>query len=340
MSKVLAPSWRDLTDVVRSAQSQLLICSPYYSGEALGRLFDDIGDGVQLHFWGRLSPSDWANGISDPETLLALLQLLKGRAELGICQRLHAKAYAADDSLALVGSANLSRGGFDGNLELVVRFEAPEAAGVVTEVRKAGEPHLRGLRDDQLEAWIDKARPAVLEAARRSATEADLFESAQKHLDKLLGFGGADSSTIANATPDDLGKFVDWLRRDLSRPGAKVLVDRATNVGGQNLTGHFQQCFHGSWRFLEERRELEPRLSASLDDLEAGDVFQPDDTVNEAWIKHLDEHATDAGEGFSYSILRGYLPPSLGGTVTGGGGGSSTLKRMLPLVARFRRERR
>jgi len=39
--------------------------------------------------------------------------------------------------------------------------------------------------------------------------------------------------------------------------------------------------------------------------------------------------------GFSFRTLRVYLPPNLGGICTGGGGGSSTLKRVLPVVARM-----
>ena len=70
------------------------------------------------------------------------------------------------------------------------------------------------------------------------------------------------------------------------------------------------------------------------------DIFKPDDELSAYWIRHLDEHATKQGAGWDYAVLRGILPPSLGGTRTGGGGGSSTLKRMLPLVARFLHHRR
>ena len=68
------------------------------------------------------------------------------------------------------------------------------------------------------------------------------------------------------------------------------------------------------------------------------EVYQPNSLIANAWLEHVDTHATDVGVRYNYSILRGILPPSLGGTRLGGGGGSSTLKRMFPLIARFLQE--
>ena len=63
--------------------------------------------------------------------------------------------------------------------------------------------------------------------------------------------------------------------------------------------------------------------------------YQLTDEISDAWLKHVNTHAADKGSGYDYAVLRGVLPPSVGGTRMGGGGGISTLKRMLPLVARY-----
>ena len=88
---------------------------------------------------------------------------------------------------------------------------------------------------------------------------------------------------------------------------------------------------------LNNRISSVRNLSAQLDALGPDELYQFDlPPVLEAWFRHLDEHATDTGPIYSYPTLRGILPPSAGGTREGGGGESSTLKRMLPLVARYR----
>jgi len=81
-------------------------------------------------------------------------------------------------------------------------------------------------------------------------------------------------------------------------------------------------------------------LTRDLSQLRPDDIYQVDAPVANIWVDHVDEHATEHGDGWSYAILRGIMPPALGGTRQGGGGGSSTLKRMLPLVAQFLSEER
>ena len=150
----------------------------------------------------------------------------------------------------------------------------------------------------------------------------------------MLGFGsGAGLASEPRLT--DLTDFASWLGHHRQLSGAQVLLDRHTNTDGQNLTGHFKQCFFACWRFFGEHPELRNQLSDALDHLQPDDLFQPDEHITEAWVEHVDRHATDAGPGWSYAILRGILPPSVGGTRLRGGGGISTLKRMLPLVARY-----
>jgi len=72
--------------------------------------------------------------------------------------------------------------------------------------------------------------------------------------------------------------------------------------------------------------------------MRSDDVYKLPDEISSAWLKHINRHATDSGDGYDYAVLRGILPPSVGGTRIGGGGGISTLKRMFPLVACYLQE--
>ena len=114
-----------------------------------------------------------------------------------------------------------------------------------------------------------------------------------------------------------------------------MLIDRYFNSSGQNLGGHFRQSYAAVSHFLQQCSAHIDSLSSGLDSLCPEDVYQPDGNLLDDWIRHLDDHATKSGQGYDYAVLRGILPPNLGGTRLGGGGGSSTLKRIMPLVARF-----
>ncbi len=115
MARVIRASWDAFDRIVGAARNRLLTCSPFYSEEGLGRLFDAFPypDGPQMTVVSRLSPSDWLSGVADPRAMLTLLETLGDEHRLIVHQRLHAKAYLADSARGLVGSANLSSGGFD-----------------------------------------------------------------------------------------------------------------------------------------------------------------------------------------------------------------------------------
>ena len=336
MAQVIQASWADLKRIVGSARERLLVCSAYYSEDGLGRLFDALPNGPGLTFVSRLSPSDWLNGVADPEALLALLEPLRdeGRETRFIVHpRLHAKAYLADGVRGLVGSANLSSGGFDKNFEIMMDLDQEEAAATDRIIKRETANHGVSLAPVSLREWVDTYRSRIKDLQREEPDAAQLSD-VQRSLDSLLGYGGAV------AVEEDMPAIKDyatWLESNQRLPGAEVLLDRLNNLSGQNLTGHVRQSYYAVVRFLQVSPGHIERLNRELDSLRPKDILQPDDELGADWIRHLDEHATERGEGWDYAVLRGILPSNLGGTRTGGGGGSSTLKRMLPLVARFLR---
>ncbi len=341
MAEIIVPTWVDFQEVVSSANERLTICSPYYTEAGVEKVLDNLMAHTSLIVLTRLSPSDWVSRVSDPQALLALLDLLSEaghQIDLHILQRLHAKAYLADSALALVGSSNLSEGGFERNLEIMVRLRGAEAEVVSRLMEETYRTNARDLLIDQLRTWVEDHQGTVQDVRRgREGDDAEELEPAQRALDEMLKYG-AEPQEIAEPDPSLMEQFVEWLRLHPDLAGARVMLSRHDNTDGQNLTGHFRQCFYAAFRFLQERPQLRTPLSSALDQIQMNEVYQPNSLIANAWLEHVDTHATDVGVRYNYSILRGILPPSLGGTRLGGGGGSSTLKRMFPLVARFLQE--
>lgn len=340
--RIYLPAWADFEELVVSASDTLTICTPYYSDEGLGRLFDHLPLGLRrLRVWTRLSPSDWVAGVADPEALLALLTVAREaeiEVELGIQQRLHAKIYIADDQVALIGSANLSGGGFGTNLEMAVRLEGDSAREALRVANAAIGATARLVTVDELSAWVEGAREVVMKTRAQAPDTAEALRGIQQAMDRMLGFGRAPvqgAAALPEPDKDSLTHFLEWLARNAGLPGADVILTRAANRDGQNLTGHVKQTFAGLARFLAETPRWVAPLSGELGRQQPGTIYQPEEPVLKDWADHLDAHALDGNGFYSYATLRGRLQPSLGGTRAGGGGGSSTFKRMLPLVARY-----
>ncbi len=252
MLEIIRPTWNDLADVVRSADDRLLVCSPFYSAEGVERVFDNLTEGVSLHFWTRLSPSDWASRVSDPDQLLILLSTLQESGmeiRLGYFNRLHAKAYAADKNLLLLGSQNLSEGGFGANLEVAVRFRGHEADSAISSLENICLPSLRCVSLEQLRMWVEESAADIQKIREQTVEQIDIIGEIQHRLDEILDLESVSSSSILEPSVEDMADFVEWLYRNDSLSGAEMLIRRHDNLDGQNLTGHFKQSFFGSMRF-------------------------------------------------------------------------------------------
>ena len=337
MSQIILPSWDNLREIVTIAEERVLICSPYYSSSGLGNIFDSIGGANRFQFWTRISPSDWVAGATCPRDLLALVDLLiqeNRHVELAAFQRLHAKAYAADYSLALIGSANLSEGGFGANLELAVRFEREEAISAISIIEENIAPRLQHINIERFREWVQRFEPTILQIRSRPDTSAEDLQDVQINLDEILGYGQApqENRQIEEFSHYDFGQ---WLNHHQELSGADVLLDRHRNTSGQNLTGHFKQSFYAVLGFLFEHREYINTLIIELTQIEPGRVYEINPNILDAWLEYFNNHAIQSGTNYSFAILRGILPPSVGGTRHGGGGGISTFKRMLPLVGKY-----
>ena len=109
--------------MIGSARRLSIIC-PYMREDQIEKLFGerDLESLRVITLWDVRA---FLMGASQPEALKLLLRL--GAEVRAMRSGLHAKVYLADDSSAVVTSANLSAGGMAGNLECGVAIDGREA---------------------------------------------------------------------------------------------------------------------------------------------------------------------------------------------------------------------
>lgn len=223
MARVIQATWDDFERVATASRERFLVCTPYYSARGLRRLSKALPSGVGLTFMSRISPSEWASGVSHPDELARHLFPLRedGRPVcLIVHQQLHAKAYLADCTAGLVG---------------------------------------RPLTLDLLDEWVSTHAARIAQQRETAADSQDLVE-AQRELDRVLGYG---QSSVKPGEIADIDDFGEWLTANRKLAGASVLHDRYSNVGHQNLTGHFRQSYYAACRFLWEYDEHIGSLAAA-----------------------------------------------------------------------------
>ena len=102
--------------------SKAIIVAPFIKTDALRSLLEAIPPNVPLRCVTRWRPTEVAAGVSDPEIFDMLQE--RGKFELLLVDRLHAKLYVADDR-CLAGSANVTLSALGdatgvGNIEVLV----------------------------------------------------------------------------------------------------------------------------------------------------------------------------------------------------------------------------
>jgi hypothetical protein len=338
MAKIIIPCWNDIKEISGRSISELLICSPYYSQTALDKIVSSLKHSPKILFWTRVSFHDWVNNQSDPEALINLYTTLKKhniQLEISSASNLHAKAYGADNNIFLVGSSNLTTGGFINNLEIMVRFEEDEAKSAIAAFKKAAKDNINIVDVNKLIDWVNTGKQYLYDIRQSRKTDEIKLRKIQSKLDKILIESTPNSVGYLRGNRKNISAFTKWLKTNKKLAGAKVLLTRCDNTDGQNLTGHFKQCYFGVTNFLLESPSLIKSLSSVLDNMDINEIYQPAPKVMRAWLRHMGKHASELNNDFSYVTLANILPSEFGGNCVGGGGGIGTLKRMIPLVSKF-----
>ena len=318
MSDWMHPNAASLREVVSASRGRLILCSPYVSTPALDIVANALPKRVDsVEVWTKLDTRDWLTGASDPEGLLNFTHLVQERVGPVIIRQskdLHAKIIVSNGTKAMAGSANLTRGGFMHNIEvmrLVTGREAAHLHDLVNQMR----PKLHRVTAQQLLDFVSAcaakttSKEALLELIRQEVPESELGPVPLMPLSHFLSYVKKRRSILA-----------------------KEVIHIAGNADGNNNQGKIKQAFFGVQRFLREY----PQHKAAVETLPMRWFDVAQSPLYSDWIDFLARFADEVNDYHEYSIftLRRYLPKAYGGTLVGGGGGSNELKRVWPFVGR------
>lgn len=311
-----------------------LICTPYYSDRGL-QLLDPFFDAAEkVEFWTRFSPLDWRAGVADMSALNRRVQSVRDRGkifDIRVSDDLHAKIYAIPDGTVIVGSANLTWPGMTRNIEVICELTEEEADSF-SSVLSSMRGRLMPVGAEVFAAYVDAVHSVISKPSDGPAEEDEDMNAAIELAEEELRTSLSETAPDATGVPSaELEEFIDYCRHEDSGVSLEVT---ARHGGKHSLQGHVKHCFYGSIRFLSEHPEFVDEIASTPRNL----LYDFDSaSVRTHWTDFLREHTTeiDKERGFWFRTLRVYLPPTFGGICTGGGGGSSTLKRVLPVVARM-----
>jgi hypothetical protein len=238
MPTAIIARWDHLRALVRSSRTSFVSFSPYYSREALALLSTSLARTAAIEFWTRLSLHDWAAGAADPPALLATVSEFTAHARpitLLVNQSLHAKAFFSDARLALVGSANLTKGGFENNIELMIQLSGNDARAALDTLKTAAIPRSRQITSDALADWIAKYSRLVERAKQNLRNLSKTLDDNQPDSDSHLGLSDIG---LLDPTQETLDLFIAWLQKNRSLPGAAYLFELHEDRVVQRRQGH------------------------------------------------------------------------------------------------------
>ena len=316
----IRPNESHLVEVVQQAKGSLLVCSPYISRWGLQRVEENLQPSLtEIEVWTKLDSSDWLAGASDPEALLDFAEAAAARLpnfRLRVSNSLHAKFVLADQSRALAGSANLTHGGFVGNIEVVRLIDDPEIHQFVE--------YVHAIRHELTLSRLSDLRTFV-------TTCNDQAKDKEALLDLIREVAPPPVSIGRPLIPlSEFMSYVQDTRGALAAEIEKIYFNRDNN----NRTGHLKQGFYGAQRFLQEYPQAIQRV---VDMTSIDNPFElQTTTLIEDWRKFIHDFAeeTDPRYQYDFTVLRNYLTLQFGGPRTGGGGGDYPFKLVWPHLAR------
>jgi hypothetical protein len=156
--RVIKPSWNVFDALVAEARSELLICAPWISSAGLAHIRTNSSL-KRVEIWARV-----ADVNTDAAGILQMAKQFEAAAISTVIRDspvLHAKIYLADNSKALLTSANLSDAAFLNNLEgaalITEPYEIAEVAQLLDQLRMSTT--VVSLSD--LEYFVANERPVI-----------------------------------------------------------------------------------------------------------------------------------------------------------------------------------
>lgn len=162
-------------EVIRSANSDLLLCSPYISrygcDVVLAHVSAECRQSGCVTFITDLSPEAICQGSTEPEAIRSVAHQVP-RLRVRHLPRLHAKVYVGDSTMAIITSGNLTAGGLRQNYEYGIQLSEPPGVARIREDVTTYANLGAQVENDQLAQYCEIARDVRLtyEKARRSIT--------------------------------------------------------------------------------------------------------------------------------------------------------------------------
>jgi len=181
MELLTYPFLRAFERFASSLETSCVICSPYIGVRPITRLIEaaeqkGVETSLEVKVVTDMSARNLLNGSTDLGALVLLSERMRNVVIVHV-PRIHAKVYVSGESLAIVGSANLTDGGLLGNLEygvcLTDRWAVRRVRNDIEEYAGLGGtvpfPHLQELRDRAMQLQLAALRQQqTTEAAVRS----------------------------------------------------------------------------------------------------------------------------------------------------------------------------
>ncbi len=135
--RVLSRDWKEeLSSLLQTARRNLIISSPYITNNGSLFVVENLTQKNQINLNLRiltdLSPINIYQGVTDPAALKKLISIFN-EVRLFHLPKLHAKVYVADESCAIITSANLTAGGLDHNYEYGIRLIGRNIVGEISQ---------------------------------------------------------------------------------------------------------------------------------------------------------------------------------------------------------------
>lgn len=312
-----------------------LICTPYYSERGLRLLDPFFGTTEEVEFWTRFSPLDWRAGVADMAALKRRVQLVLDREkkfDIRVSDNLHAKIYISSDETVIIGSANMTWSAMTSNIEVICELTEEDATCFLATLSTFRD-RLTPVEAEVFTNYVDVAADAISKPSDGPAEEdEDLNAAIALAEDTLRNSLEQEAPHAPSILPLEIEDFFEYCRREKTDLASEI-IDRGLK-GKHSLQGHVKHCYYGALQFLSEHQQFVDEIATTPS--ESFYSFENPDIRTE-WIEFLREHADeiDKERKFYFHTLRVYIPENLGGICSGGGGASSTLKRVLPLVARM-----
>ena len=109
-----SPFEKEFKTILGKTKREIVFASPYINDRGVSILLDSVGNikDKSINILTNLSARNIIDNVTQPQALLKMYDTFK-ETTISSLDKLHAKIYIVDESLAIITSANLTYGGLN-----------------------------------------------------------------------------------------------------------------------------------------------------------------------------------------------------------------------------------